>query len=55
MMNCPEKHNHTLIPPEIHGFFHIREWQRKKVDEGYELVKCKGCNKYLIWVKRDKH
>ena len=54
MSNCKLKHNHTVIPPEVKGFHKIQEWKRKMTETHYQ-VKCNGCNKYLIWVKRHEN
>jgi len=53
-MNCPLKHLHTIVPPEHRGYIEQHDWANKMLKTHYQ-VKCKGCNKYLIWVKRDKN
>lgn len=46
--NCPEKATHTDCPG---GYIAWHEWAETK-SKTHKQVRCKGCNRLTIWVKK---
>lgn len=48
--DCPNVKKHTKSPDDYGGFFAWAE----KMDKTHEVELCEGCQRYVIWRKRNE-